>query len=175
MPGPRRAAFTRQVYAEYMTRAASFASAALLLVLTCLGCRGPETISDRELIESGQWTPADAFARQEIGPEYGPLGPRPVRRPPVARKFASLPGAIETVMGWSYEKTYYHLPNRRAYLFILRDQPAVLMGEEWQQDLTPPPPPPTPEVGWERWRRQTRELLDGVPPPPTPETVSLAR
>lgn len=160
-----------------MTAAGRFAGwASLALLLLCAGCRGPETISDRELYERGQWTEADAAARALIGPEQGPLGPRPVRRAPVARKFASLFGAVETLFGWSYEKTYYYLPEQHAYVFVHRDRPPTILGEEWQQGLGPPPPPPTPEEGWELWReRNERELWRRMPGPTEERRISLAR
>ena len=149
-----------------------------MLLLPCLaGClvRGPETIHDADLQASGEWTPANAAARALVGPEWGPLGARPVRLPSLSRKFMSLPGAVETLCGWSYEKRYYHLPALRAWLMLAREQPARLVGEEWQQDLEPRPAPAS-EDAWELWRRRSDPELRQLPAPePAPSPVALLR
>lgn len=151
-----------------------------------------DQVTDSQLRESGEWTEADARARQLIGPERGGmLGQyRPVRRPDLGQKLAGLSASVLTVCGWSYEKSYHYLPDERAYLFVHRAKPASIVSEAWQgrfgEDEPAPVllrwgrPSPTPwprsteEEQLEAW---TQEVLPRwlPPPPPKPEPIPISR
>lgn len=161
-----------------------------LAALSC-GCTRLErlqslpVITDQELREAGQWTPADAAARELIGAEVGKLGQaRPVRRCSVGRKLRGMDETVLTLLGWSYEKCYYYVPEAGSYVFVHREHPASIVSEEWQGRVRPARPvearfdrgdPLSRRLSEESARRALEEVLPRpVLPAPRREPIELS-
>lgn len=144
------------------------------------GCTGSDRIGDDELRRTGQWTKADAVARQILleSRRANPteLARLPLRRASGLRRFLDPMQVGETTIptpdlsaafGFDFQERVWVLPSQNAILILHKDQPPTIL------PIDPDAPIPaleqeTPEEVYQYLRRAIEVDLRGLLPPAPP-------
>jgi hypothetical protein len=145
-----------------------FVSALALAQAGCSVSLRSDEICDGELKAHGLWTDADARARRllenEPPPRFGTAADpeRPIRNPELSRKLYDVlvvngleipvpapTHAIGYVLGLRWDPRYYYLSGARAYVFLERGAPPIIISDDDAADETPAKravPAPYPDI-----------------------------